>query len=116
MNPTALSTISVQPRRGRTWFPILVGVLFGMLSWLLLTMLEHPSFYRLTVWIFDETSPKGLFAMPAYYCVHRTLLLALAAVGGSVGVLFSRWRKGTAYLFLLAVLLVIAAFAALGFH
>jgi hypothetical protein len=109
-------TIGVQSRKGRTWFPILLGVLFGMISWWLLAMLEVPSFYRLTVWIFNEASPKALFAMPAYYCVHRTLLLALAAVGGSIGALFSRWRKRTAFLFLLATLLVIAAFAALGFH
>jgi len=87
-----------------------------MIACVLLGMLESPSFYRLTVWIFNETSAKKLFAMPAYYCVHRTLLLALAAVGGSVGILFSRWRKRTSFLFLLAILAVIAVFAALGFH
>jgi hypothetical protein len=104
------------PRKRRTWFPILLGVLVGMIACLLLAMVEAPSFYRLTVWIFNETSPKALFARPAYHCVHRTLLLALTAIGGSIGVVFSQWRKRTAILFLLATLLVVAAFAALGFH
>ena len=109
-------TICVQPKKGRTWFPILLGVLSGMLACLLLANLESPSFYRLTVWIFNETSPKTLFTMPGYFCVHRTILLALAAVGGSIGILFSRWRKRTSFLFLLATLVVIALFAAVGFH
>jgi hypothetical protein len=121
-NPARLPTqesegaIHVKPQKHRTWFPILFGVLCGMIAWCLLGMIESPSFYRLTVWIFKETSPKALFAMPAYYCVHRTLLLAMAAVGGSVGVLFSHWHKGKSVLFLLATLCVIAVFAALGFH
>lgn len=47
--------------------------------------------------------------------VHFTLfMLTLAAVGGSIGVLFSEWRKRTAFLFLLAILTVIAIFSALG--
>jgi len=41
-------------------------------------------------------------------------MLTLAAVGGSIGILFSRWPKRTAFLFLLAILVVIAVFAALG--
>jgi hypothetical protein len=39
-------------RTNRTWFPILAGVLLGMVVWCVLAMLESPSFYRLTVWIF----------------------------------------------------------------
>jgi hypothetical protein len=110
------NTIHIQRLKNSTWFPILLGVLCGMITFLLLAMLETPSYYRLTVWIFNETSPKALFAKPAYFCVHRTLLLTLATVGGSIGALFSRWRKGRSILFLLAILSIIAVFAALGFH
>ena len=47
--------------------------------------------------------------------VHFTLfMLTVVAVGGSIGVLFSQWRKRTAFLFLLATLAVIAAFSVLG--
>ena len=99
-----------------TWFPILTGVLLGMVTWMVLAMLESPSFYRLTVLVFGETSPKALFAKPAYYCVHRTLLLILAAIGGLVGMRFSRWARKTSLLFLLATLLVVGAFATIGFH
>jgi len=103
-------------RSNRTWFPILLGVLCGMIAFNLLAMLESPAFYRITVWIFEETSPKALFAIPCYHWVHRTLLLLLAAIGGFVGVQLSRWRKSASYMFLLAILLVIAAFATLGFR
>jgi len=103
-------------RTNRTWFPILAGLLLGMAVWWLLAMLESPSFYRLTVWIFKETSPKRLFVMPAYYCVHRTLLLLMAGVGGSIGIVFSRWGYAKCVLFLSATLTVIATVAALGFH
>ena len=44
---------------------------------------------------------------------YRLFVLILAAVGGAIGVLFSRSRKRTAYLFSLATLVAIAVFAAL---
>jgi hypothetical protein len=91
-------------------------VLLGMVAWCVLAMLESPSFYRLTVWIFNETSPKRLFAMPAYYWVHRVLLLALAGIGGAVGIAFSDWTYARRIVFLLGTLIVIALFATLGFH
>jgi hypothetical protein len=81
---------------------------------MLLAALESPAFYRLTVLIFNETSPKLLFVTPGYDYVQLAILLALAAAGGSVGTLFSRWRKRTCYLFLLAALSIIAAFDLLG--
>jgi hypothetical protein len=104
----------VQPEKRRTWLPILLGVLCGMIACLLLASLESPAFYHVTVWIFNETSPKRLFITPGYDCVQFAILLALAAIGGCIGVRFSRWRKETSFLFLLAILLVIAVFAALG--
>jgi hypothetical protein len=110
------SVISIRRQTGRTWFPILLGALCGIIAFMMLAMFEAPSFYRIAVWLFKESSPKALFAMPAYYCIHRTILLVLAAVGGSIGVLFSQWRRRTSFIFLLVVLIVIAAFAAVGFH
>ena len=113
---TPNDTTRVPPKQGRTWFPILLGVLCGMIAFVFLAMIESPSFYRLAVWIFHERSPYLLFETPSYYCVHRTILLVLSAVGGSVGVLFSRWRKRTAFMFLSATLAIIAVFAAVGSH
>jgi hypothetical protein len=82
-----------------------------MLAWIVLASLESPSFYLLAVWIFDETSPKELFATPGYYWVHRTILLFLCTVGGSIGIAFSGWRWKKGIVFLSFVLLVIAVFA-----
>ncbi len=107
---------SDQQQNNRTWFPILLGVFCGMVIFVLLAMLESPAFYRLTVLVFNETSPKALFAMPGYYCVHRAVLFILAGTGGLVGVFYSRWRKRTSLLFLLATLVVITVFAFSGFH
>jgi hypothetical protein len=89
------------------------GALSGMLAWIFLASLESPSFYGIAVAIFHETSPKNLYAMPAYYCIHRTILLILCAVGGVIGIWFSglRWTKGI--LFLSAVLLAVAVGAAI---
>jgi uncharacterized membrane protein YjjB (DUF3815 family) len=41
-------------------------------------------------------------------------MLTLSAIGGAIGIVFSQWRKGKAIVFLLAILVVIAAFNALG--
>jgi hypothetical protein len=102
----------VQPHKARTWFPILLGVVCGMIALCLLSEHEPTVFYRLTAWMFDETPPVKRIEPRT---VHFTLfMLTLAAIGGSIGVLFSRWRKRTAFLFLLATLVVIAVFAALG--
>ena len=105
-------TTRTQPRNGRTWFPILLGVLCGLIALCLLAEHEPPAFYRLTAWMFNEPRPCKLIEPCT---VHFTLfMLSLAALGGSVGVLFSRWRKTTAFLFLLATLMVIAVFALQG--
>lgn len=96
----------------RTRLPILIGVLVGMLMWIVLASLESPSFYRLAVWIFDETSPKELFATPGYYWIHRTILLFLCTAGGSVGIAFSGWRWKKGIMFLSVILLAIAVVAA----
>lgn len=103
-------------QKARTWFPILAGVLLGIVMWLCLAALESPSFCRLTVWIFKETDPKNLYAIPAYYCVHRTLLLLFAVIGGSIGIRLSTWPIGKSALLLLSTIVVIAIFAAFGFH
>jgi hypothetical protein len=104
----------VQPQKGRTWFPILLGVLCGLIALCLFAKHEPPAFYRLTAWMFNETPPCKVIEPRT---VHFTLfMLTLAAVGGSIGVQLSRWRKSTAFLFLLATLGVIAVFAALGAH
>ncbi|MBN1910133.1 MAG: hypothetical protein JW818_10370 [Pirellulales bacterium] len=100
----------------RTWFPILLGLLGGLIAFVLLATIESPSFYRLTALVFNETSPKALFAKPAYFCVHRTVLLMLAAIGATVGAWFSEWPKSRRFLFVLVALLIIGVFSAIGFH
>ena len=105
-----------QLTNNRTRLPILLGVLAGMIVWFLLMMLEDHPFQSLTVWVFSQKSGKALFAMPGYYCVHRTVLLLLAAMGGAVGIYFSQWPRKRAIFFLLSCLLVVAIFAALGFR
>ncbi|MCA9108006.1 MAG: hypothetical protein KDA83_21540 [Planctomycetales bacterium] len=93
--------------------PILFGVLAGLSSWVLLASIETPSLYWLSILIFGETSPKALFATPGYYCIHRTALLVMCAIGGGIGVGVSSMRKRTAVLFLFGVLAVVAVFAAI---
>jgi hypothetical protein len=106
------ATTGVKSHRRCTWLPILGGVLCGMIVLCLLAKHEPPIFYRLTAWTINETPPVKMIEPRS---VHFTLfMLTLAAVGGSVGVLFSEWRKGTAFLFLLVVLVAIAVFDALG--
>jgi len=106
------ATTCVQPHKRCTWLPILGGVLCGMIALCLLAKHEPPVFYRLTAWTINETPPVKMIEPRS---VHFTLfMLTLAAVGGSIGVLFSQWRRRTAILFLLAILVVIAVFAALG--
>jgi hypothetical protein len=92
----------------KTRFPILLGVLGGMLVWVLL----FPSFHFLEIWIFGESDPKSLAAMSGYYCIHRTILLFLCAIGGVFGIAYSQWRATMGVLFLICVLLVVAIFAA----
>ena len=103
----------ISPNSQRTWFPILLGVLIGMILCMLLANIERTSFYRLSAYILKETCPKKLFAMPAYYWIQRSVLLSLAAIGGSIGIIFSQWPKEKSFLFLMATILVIAVFSVL---
>jgi hypothetical protein len=100
-------------RQGRrTWLPILGGVLCGMIALYLFRTDEPPFFYHLTAWAINEAPPVKIIEP---HSVHYTLfMLTLPAIGGSIGVLFSQWRKRAALLFLLAILAVIAVFCALG--
>ncbi|WP_442511694.1 hypothetical protein SH528x_003405 [Novipirellula sp. SH528] len=109
--PDRLPHVHKQKKTGR--LPILVGVLGGMIGWILLASLESPSFYRLSVLIFDETSPNALFATAGYYCIHRTLLLVMCAIGGGIGISLSSMRMQTAILFLFGILVVVAVFASI---
>jgi hypothetical protein len=107
-----LPTASKQPTQSKTWFPILVGVLAGMISWFLLPLLNHHWASDLGAWIFGE--PFDYKNTPAaYYFVLRSVLLALCTIGGSVGIAFSRWRTIIGILFLSCVLLVVGAFLAI---
>jgi predicted ABC-type exoprotein transport system permease subunit len=103
-------TASRQATQSNAWFPILVGVLAGMISWLLLLQLGHHWIRDLSIWIFNEPPDSKYSA--EYYSVLRTILLVLCATGGSIGIAFSRWRTKTCVLFLSGVLLIIAVFAA----
>jgi hypothetical protein len=91
--------------------PILIGVLAGMVSWLVLASLEYPSFYILAQWIFGDGDSKTLYVTPGYYCIHRTILLVLCGVGGSMGIAYSRGRTWAGILFLSGVLIIVGAFA-----
>lgn len=100
----------------RTWFPILLGVLTGMFLWLILTFMETPSFYRLSILITGKTSPKELFSVPGYYWIHRSVLLILALIGGSFGVLYSRWPRKASLFFLSTILVLLGIISAFGFQ
>jgi hypothetical protein len=83
-----------------------------MIALCVLARHEPPVFCRLTAWTINEPPPAKMIEPRS---VHFTLfMLTLAAVGGAIGVLFSEWRKGTGFLFLLAILVVIAIFSSLG--
>lgn len=113
LGPRCDSSSGRSASSSRTRLPILIGVLAGMLAWIVLASLESPSFYRLAVLIFDETNPKELYAIPGYYWIHRTILLVLCAIGGSLGIAFSGWRWLKGILFLSGVLLAVAIVAAI---
>jgi hypothetical protein len=83
-----------------------------MIALCLLANHEPPVFFCLTAWTINETPPVKMIEPRS---VHFTLfMLTLAAIGGSIGVLFSEWRKRTGFLFLLTILVAIAVFNALG--
>lgn len=95
-------------KRKYSLLPILVGVLGGMIGWLILTPLYDP----IGVWIFGATG-KVLWSTPGYYCIHRTALLGLCTVGGGIGVASSSMPKRHGVLFLATILAIVAVFAAL---
>lgn len=97
-----------------TWFPILLGVLLGMIGFILLA--SSPFMDYIITLVFGGPPSKALFAHPAYYCVHRTILMLFCLAGGVAGAHWSAWRRRSRFMFLVGVLLVIAAFAAIGFH
>lgn len=98
--------------KNATWLPILSGVLCGMIVLCLFAKDEPPFFYHFTAWLFNEDSPAKIIEPRT---IHFSLyMLTLAGAGGIVGVLFSEWRRKKAILFLLAILVIIAAFNALG--
>jgi hypothetical protein len=112
VTPESNDNTCVRPRKRRTWLPILGGVLCGMIALCLFSTHEPPFFYHFTAWAINETPPVKMIEPRS---VHFTLfMLTLAAIGGSIGVLFSQWRKRIAFLFLLAILTVITVFAGLG--
>ena len=104
----------VPSQQSRTWFPILLGVLCGMIAGVILANVEITPYHCLVAWIYDETGPKELFAKPGYDYVVTAIFVALVAVGGAIGTGFSSWSKGKSFLFLLAILLITAAFALAG--
>lgn len=90
--------------------PILLGVFLGMVTWIFVTpIVERP----LSELIFGVPPGKQAWATSGYYCIHRTILLALSAVGGAVGVFVSPMRKRDSVGMLFALLVVIAIFASL---
>ena len=107
----------VQPRKGRTWVPILLGVLGGEIAGYLLWIILPFSFYWLSdKMFFNETSPRKLFDTRTYLVLQFIEVHVLPAIGGLIGVLLSQWRKKTSFLFLLATLVLINGFNILGFY
>ena len=73
-------------QKRRTWLPILLGVLCGIIA----CRLRHELFERLIARMLNGPFP-GRIGDPS---LHLTLfMLTMAAVGGSIGALFSRQRK-----------------------
>ena len=106
--------VAASKRSPATSFPILLGVLLGMIG--LFCVASSPFMDYIITLVFGGPPSKALFAHPAYYCVHRTILLLFCLAGGLAGAHWSAWRRRSSFMFLVAVLLVIAAFAAIGFH
>jgi hypothetical protein len=96
-------------KRERSRLPILVGVLGGMIGWIILA----PFYEQIGVGIFGGIGGKRLWATPGFYCIHRTALLVLCTVGGGIGVTHSSMSTKHGILFLVAVLAVVAVFAAI---
>ncbi len=90
--------------------PILLGVFLGMVAWIFVVpIVERP----LSELIFGIPPGKQAWATHGYYCIHRTLLLLLSTVGGTIGVSLSSMRKRNAILMLAGLLAVITVFACL---
>jgi hypothetical protein len=99
--------LPVSPRRF-TWLPILVGVLCGFVICCVFSNAACD---------FIAAACPGPFVgrRPTCYGIYFKLYVyATIAGGGSIGVLFSAWHKTKAFLFLLAFLIVFAAFDVLG--
>lgn len=93
-----------------TWFPILLGVVCGYFVCTVLT-------YRACDFI--EATFPGPFVgeRPARCGIYFTLYVyGSVACGGLIGVFFSAWTPAKALLYLVAFLLVFAAFDAFGKH
>ena len=106
--PDAIPRDATRMRSPR--LPILLGVFLGMVAWIVVTpIVERP----LSELIFGVPPGKQAWATPGYYCIHRTILLALAAVGGTIGVFVSPMRRRYSVGLLFALLVVIAIFAAM---
>jgi hypothetical protein len=47
----------VPPKTGRTWLPILLGVICGVVAFSSLAEYEPSAFWQLTAWMFNEEPP-----------------------------------------------------------
>jgi hypothetical protein len=99
------TSIPKKDKMNRTWFPILCGVLGGLLTCLIFVMLDQnrPPFYQFTGWLLNETHPTSF----CYYWVFRGIMLMFIGIGGALGIHFSRWPFGKCVLFLSAILVLV---------
>ena len=94
-------TIRPSSQSGRTWFPILLGVLCGIIvGWIgcfLTPLLVHSFVFDFLEGIFNDTGPCKVFDTRAYRFLLFTEMYVLPAIGGSLGVLLSRCAEGQVY-------------------
>ena len=87
----------------RTWFPILCGVLLGMIIWIVIGSFETTRDY-LSHLLLGKVAPKELFAHPYYYPILRIACLGFVLLGGLVGVYKSQWPVKVSAVFLLVIM------------
>lgn len=93
-------------KHNRTWFPILLGVVFGLIASCIFANHEPSVFWIFTGWLFNEKPPVKIIEPDSLH--FMLYILTLSAAGGFVGVFFSEWRARKAVLFLLAILAAIS--------
>ncbi len=100
-----------RPTQNRTWLPILLGVLGGMVFLCIFAENEPKLFERFTYWLCKEHSGKLIEPRSIHFTLY---MLTLVTIGGTVGIIFSSWGKTKCIFFLLAILAAFVLFSSFG--